>query len=60
MILTCLAWVVNMERVWKVPIVPIISVSKLKHLEEAIEAIEITLKDDDLKYLDELVKKFKR
>jgi len=55
-----LAWVVNMERVWKVPIVPIISVSKLKHLEEAIEAIEITLKDDDLKYLDELVKKFKR
>ena len=27
-----LAWVVNMERVWKVPIVPIISVSKLKHL----------------------------
>ena len=55
-----LAWVINMERVWKVPIVPIISVSKLKHLEEAIEAIEITLKDDDLKYLDELVKKFKR
>jgi len=55
-----LAWVVNMERVWKVPIIPIISVSKLKHLEEAVEAIEITLKDDDLKYLNELVKKFKK
>lgn len=52
-----LAWTINMEKVWNVPIIPIISVSKLSQLEEAISAVDIELSSDDLKYLDELSKK---
>ena len=54
-----LAWTINMERRWKVPIIPIVSVSRLSHLEEALAAADVQLNDDDLKYLDKLSTKAK-
>jgi len=49
-----LAWTINMEKVWKIPIIPIISVSKLSHLEEAIAASEVNLSNEDLIYMEEI------
>ena len=33
---------------------PIVGGTKIRHKEEAIEAAELSLKDDDVKYLEEL------
>jgi len=52
-----LAWVMNMEKIWGIPIIPIISVSKLQHLEEAVEAVDIKLSEDELKHLHEISSK---
>jgi len=49
-----LAWLLKMSEIHNVPIIPIIGVSKINHLEEALVATEINLKDNDLKYLNEI------
>ena len=54
-----IAWILNKEKELGVTIVPIIGVSKLEHLEDNLRALEVKLKEDDVKRIEEIASKFK-
>ena len=54
-----LAWIIQVEKRLGITIVPIIGVSNVKQLEDDLEALEVRLKDDDIKRIEEIASKFK-
>lgn len=48
-----LAWVIKRSEQLGVTLIPITSATKASHIDEAVEALSVSLKDDDMKAIDE-------
>lgn len=49
-----LSWIFRKSEELGITIVPVVGVSNVHQLEEAVDALDITLSEDDMKYLDEI------
>jgi len=54
-----IAWIIHKGEKFGVTTVPIIGVFKLQHLEDNLRALEVKLKDEDIKRVEEISSRFK-
>ncbi|MGC9112911.1 aldo/keto reductase [Acidilobus sp.] len=48
-----LAWVIKRSEQLGITLIPITSATRASHIDEAVEALSVSLKDDDMKAIDE-------
>ncbi|MCL4453327.1 MAG: aldo/keto reductase [Candidatus Thermoplasmatota archaeon] len=49
-----IAWLLKMSEKLDVKIIPLLGITKLQHLTDNLEALNVNLKDEDIKYMNEL------
>ncbi len=49
-----IAWILKMSEKLGIRVIPLLGITKIEHLADNLEALNVTLKEEDIKYIDEL------